>query len=95
MCLRADDDSTANKKTLEQNNKLKLDLAAAMHELGLVRAKLEHSEKELASALARIEITSAAAIGQFKELMAEKVNEAYKEGQRDAQRFLKEMRSMF
>ena len=30
-----------------------------------------------------------------QKLMAEKINEAYKEGQRDAQRFLKEMRSMF
>ena len=47
------------------------------------------------SALSRIEISNAAAVGEVQKLMAEKINEAYKEGQRDAQRFLKEMRSFF
>ena len=31
----------------------------------------------------------------LQKLMSEKINEAYKEGQRDAHRFLKEMRSFF
>ena len=45
--------------------------------------------------LSRIEISSAAAVGEAQKIMSEKINEAYKEGQRDAQRFLKEMRSFF
>ena len=56
---------------------------------------IQGSQEQLAAALARIEISSAAAVGEVNKIMAEKVNEAYKEGQRDAQRFLKEMRSFF
>ena len=60
-----------------------------------LKAKLKKANEELANSLARMEITSAAAVGDVTKIMGEKVNEAYKEGQRDAQRFLKEMRSMF
>ena len=57
--------------------------------------ELHDAQAQLASALSRIEISNAAAVGEVQKLMAEKINEAYKEGQRDAQRFLKEMRSFF
>ena len=82
--------------------KLSADLKTTKEQLKEALGKAATKEKELhdaqaqlASALSRIEISNAAAVGEVQKLMAEKINEAYKEGQRDAQRFLKEMRSFF
>ena len=58
-------------------------------------AELAKTQEQLAAALSRIEISSAAAVGEVQKLMSDKINEAYKEGQRDAHRFMKEMRSFF
>ena len=64
-------------------------------ELTIKNGELAKAHEQLAAALSRIEISSAAAVGEAQKIMSEKINEAYKEGQRDAQRFLKEMRSFF
>ena len=58
-------------------------------------AELAKTQEQLAAALSRIEISSAAAVGEVQKLMSDKINEAYKEGQRDAHRLMKEMRSFF
>ena len=78
--------------------KLSADLKTTKEQLKEALGKAATKEKELhdaqaqlAPALPRIEISNA----EVQKLMAEKINEAYKEGQRDAQRFLKEMRSFF
>lgn len=79
----------------EQLSKCKeknLELAA---QLSFKHGELAKAHEQLAAALSRIEISSAAAVGEVNKIMAEKVNEAYKEGQRDAHRFMKEMRSFF
>ena len=88
-------DEAKNKKLQEQLNKMKEKHAIMEAELVSRKAELARSQEQLAAALARIEISSAAAVGEVNKIMSEKVNEAYKEGQRDAQRFLKEMRSFF
>ena len=88
-------DEAKAKKLQEQLNKMKEKHAIMEAELVTRKAELARSQEQLAAALARIEISSAAAVGEVNKIMAEKVNEAYKEGQRDAQRFLKEMRSFF
>ena len=64
-------------------------------QLAIKNGELTKAHEQLAAALSRIEISSAAAVGEAQKIMSEKINEAYKEGQRDAQRFLKEMRSFF
>ena len=53
-----------------------------------LRAAHEH-------AMLKMEIAAAAAVGDLQKLMGEKITEAYKEGQRDAHRLMKEMRSFF
>ena len=58
-------------------------------------AELAKTQEQLAAALSRIEISSAAAVGEVQKLMSDQTNEAYKEGQRDAHRLMKEMRSFF
>ena len=58
-------------------------------------AELAKTQEQLAAALSRIEISSAAAVGEVQKLMSDQINEAYKEGQRDAHRLMKEMRSFF
>ena len=88
-------DEAKAKKLQEQLNKMKDKNTALQTEIDTQKAELARSQEQLAAALARIEISSAAAVGEVNKIMAEKVNEAYKEGQRDAQRFLKEMRSFF
>ena len=88
-------DEAKAKKLQEQLNKMKEKHAIMEAELVTRKAELARSQEQLAAALARIEISSAAAVGEVNKIMSEKVNEAYKEGQRDAQRFLKEMRSFF
>ena len=88
-------DEAKNKKLQEQLNKMKEKHAIMEAEIVTRKAELARSQEQLAAALARIEISSAAAVGEVNKIMSEKVNEAYKEGQRDAQRFLKEMRSFF
>ena len=88
-------DEAKNKKLQEQLNKMKEKHAIMEAELVTRKAELARSQEQLAAALARIEISSAAAVSAVNKIMSEKVNEAYKEGQRDAQRFLKEMRSFF
>ena len=88
-------DEAKNKKLQEQLNKMKEKHAILEAEIVTRKAELARSQEQLAAALARIEISSAAAVGEVNKIMSEKVNEAYKEGQRDAQRFLKEMRSFF
>jgi septal ring factor EnvC (AmiA/AmiB activator) len=88
-------DEAKAKKLQEQLNKMKEKHAIMEAEIVTRKAELARSQEQLAAALARIEISSAAAVGEVNKIMSEKVNEAYKEGQRDAQRFLKEMRSFF
>jgi septal ring factor EnvC (AmiA/AmiB activator) len=88
-------DEAKNKKLQEQLNKMKEKHAIMEAEIVTRKAELARSQEQLAAALARIEISSAAAVSEVNKIMSEKVNEAYKEGQRDAQRFLKEMRSFF
>ena len=92
MCLA---DSDKFKKLTDQNAKLKEDLKKMANELELAKLNLTKTEGELTNALGKMEIAAAAAVGDIQKLMGEKITEAYKEGQRDAQRFLKEMRSMF
>ena len=88
-------DEAKAKKLQEQLSKMKDKHTALQTEIDTTKAELARSQEQLAAALARIEISSAAAVGEVNKIMAEKVNEAYKEGQRDAQRLLKEMRSFF
>ena len=92
MCLA---DSDKFKKLTDQNAKLKEDLKKMANELELAKLNLTKTEGDLFNALGKMEIAAAAAVGDIQKLMGEKITEAYKEGQRDAQRFLKEMRSMF
>ena len=79
----------------EQLSKLDKKNTELTTQLTIKNGELAKAHEQLAAALSRIEISSAAAVGEVNKIMAEKVNEAYKEGQRDAQRFLKEMRSFF
>ena len=88
-------DQAKVKKLQEQLEKFKTKSTGLEAELAVTKSDLTKTQEQLASALSRIEISSAAAVGEAQKLMSEKINEAYKEGQRDAQRFLKEMRSMF
>ena len=88
-------DQAKVKKLQEQLEKFKTKSTGLEAELANTKSDLTKTQEQLASALSRIEISSAAAVGEAQKLMSEKINEAYKEGQRDAQRFLKEMRSMF
>ena len=88
-------DQAKVKKLQEQLEKFKTKSTGLEAELAVTKSDLTKVQEQLASALSRIEISSAAAVGEAQKLMSEKINEAYKEGQRDAQRFLKEMRSMF
>jgi hypothetical protein len=85
-------DEAKSKKLQEQLVKSKEKNAELTAELSTKQSELAKAHEQLAAALSRIEISSAAAVG---EVQNEKINEAYKEGQRDAQRFLKEMRSFF
>ena len=84
-----------HKKLAEQLGKIKDEKKQLEINLSRTQTELAKTQEQLAAALSRIEISSAAAVGEVQKLMSEKINEAYKEGQRDAQRFLKEMRSMF
>ena len=59
------------------------------------RARDDRRARYTARSPSRIEISSAAAVGEVQKLMSDKINEAYKEGQRDAHRLMKEMRSFF
>ena len=79
----------------EQLSKLDKKNTELTTQLTIKNGELAKAHEQLAAALSRIEISSAAAVGEVNKIMSEKVNEAYKEGQRDAQRFLKEMRSFF
>ena len=92
MCLA---DSDKFKKLTDQNAKLKEDLKKMSNELELAKLNLTKTEGDLFNALGKMEIAAAAAVGDIQKLMGEKITEAYKEGQRDAKTFLKEMRSMF
>ena len=84
-----------HKKLAEQLGKIKDEKKQLEINLSQKETELAKTQEQLAAALSRIEISSAAAVGEVQKLMSEKINEAYKEGQRDAQRFLKEMRSFF
>lgn len=84
-----------HKKLAEQLGKIKDEKKQLEINLSRTQTELAKTQEQLAAALSRIEISSAAAVGEVQKLMSEKINEAYKEGQRDAQRFLKEMRSFF
>ena len=84
-----------HKKLDEQLAKIKDEKKQLEINLSRTQTELAKTQEQLAAALSRIEISSAAAVGEVQKLMSEKINEAYKEGQRDAQRFLKEMRSFF
>ena len=84
-----------HKKLDEQLAKIKDEKKQLEINLSQKETELAKTQEQLAAALSRIEISSAAAVGEVQKLMSEKINEAYKEGQRDAQRFLKEMRSFF
>lgn len=84
-----------HKKLDEQLGKIKDEKKQLEINLSRTQTELAKTQEQLAAALSRIEISSAAAVGEVQKLMSEKINEAYKEGQRDAQRFLKEMRSFF
>ena len=84
-----------HKKLAEQLGKIKDEKKQLEINLPRTQTELAKTQEQLAAALSRIEISSAAAVGEVQKLMSEKINEAYKEGQRDAQRFLKEMRSFF
>ena len=84
-----------HKKLAEQLGKIKDEKKQLEINLSRTETELAKTQEQLAAALSRIEISSAAAVGEVQKLMSEKINEAYKEGQRDAQRFLKEMRSFF
>ena len=88
-------DEAKSKKLQEQLVKSKEKNAQLTAELSTKQSELAKAHEQLAAALSRIEISSAAAVGEVQKIMSEKINEAYKEGQRDAQRFLKEMRSFF
>ena len=79
----------------EQLSKLDKKNTELTTQLTIKNGELAKAHEQLAAALSRIEISSAAAVGEAQKIMSEKINEAYKEGQRDAQRFLKEMRSFF
>ena len=84
-----------HKKLAEQLGKIKDEKKQLEINLSRTQTELAKTQEQLAAALSRIEISSAAAVGEVQKLMSDKINEAYKEGQRDAQRFLKEMRSFF
>ena len=84
-----------HKKLAEQLGKIKDEKKQLEINLSRTQTELAKTQEQLAAALSRIEISSAAAVGEVQKLMSEKINEAYKEGQRDAERFLKEMRSFF
>ena len=84
-----------HKKLAEQLGKIKDEKKQLEINLSRTQTELAKTQEQLAAALSRIEISSAASVGEVQKLMSEKINEAYKEGQRDAQRFLKEMRSFF
>lgn len=93
--LHAHADDVKLKKLEEQLNKFKEKNVELAAQLAIKNGELTKAHEQLAAALSRIEISSAAAVGEAQKIMSEKINEAYKEGQRDAQRFLKEMRSFF
>ena len=84
-----------HKKLDEQLAKIKDEKKQLEINLSPTETELAKTQEQLAAALSRIEISSAAAVGEVQKLMAEKVTEAYKEGQRDMKLFLKEMRAMF
>ena len=86
---------TVDAKVKKLSEDLKTTKEEALGKAATKEKELHDAQAQLASALSRIEISNAAAVGEVQKLMAEKINEAYKEGQRDAQRFLKEMRSFF
>ena len=82
-------------KLEEQLTKAKGEKKQLEIDLSKKEAELAKTQEQLAAALSRIEISSAAAVGEVQKLMSDQTNEAYKEGQRDAHRFMKEMRSFF
>ena len=84
-----------HKKLDEQLAKIKDEKKQLEINLSQKETELAKTQEQLAAALSRIEISNAAAVGEVQKLMAEKVTEAYKEGQRDMKLFLKEMRAMF
>ena len=86
--LHAHADDVKLKKLEEQLSKLEKKNTELTNQLTIKNGELAKAHEQLAAALSRIEISSAAAVGEAQKIMSEKINEAYKEGQRDAQRFL-------
>ena len=74
MCLA---DSDKFKKLNDQNAKLKEELKEMAAELKLAKLNLTKTEGELASALGKMEIASAAAIGDVQKLMGDSLKQMF------------------